>query len=150
VFKLVFFYLCKTYNHPYTKHLNQCHLVRPCIWLGTTYPCNPPHYDLWVNLFFFTICLHCINIVFCPCYLFLEWNVLKCIALCLVTLVVAACFLHLCACFTFTHCLPTIICVLLIDVYRVFLFWMYFSLVWFFVYVSICVSIVASCDNTCR
>jgi len=32
--------------------------------------------------------LVCINIVFCPCYWFLYWNVvLKCIALCLITLI---------------------------------------------------------------
>ena len=32
-----------------------------CIWLGTTHPCNPPHYGLWVNLHFFTMCIykHC-------------------------------------------------------------------------------------------
>ena len=41
-----------------------------------------------------------INIVFRPCYLFLQWNfVWKYIALCLITLI-AAHFLHLCACFT--------------------------------------------------
>ena len=36
-------------------------MVRPCIWLGTTHPCNPPQYCLWVNLHFFTICMykHC-------------------------------------------------------------------------------------------
>ena len=41
-----------------------------------------------------------INIVFCPCYLFLLWNVvLKCFALCLITIIVAR-FLHLYACLT--------------------------------------------------
>jgi len=35
--------------------------VTPCIWLGTTHPCNPPNYDLWVNLLFFMMCIykHC-------------------------------------------------------------------------------------------
>jgi len=35
--------------------------VTPCIWLGTTHPCNPPHHGLWVNLHFFTMCIykHC-------------------------------------------------------------------------------------------
>ena len=35
--------------------------MTPCIWLGTTHPCNPPHYHLWVNLHFFTMCIckHC-------------------------------------------------------------------------------------------
>jgi len=41
-----------------------------------------------------------INIVFCPCYLFFLWNVvLKCLALCLIT-IIAAYFLHLYACLT--------------------------------------------------
>ena len=41
-----------------------------------------------------------INIMFCPCYLFLLWNVLlTCLAFCLTT-VIAACFLHLCTCLT--------------------------------------------------
>jgi len=35
--------------------------VTPCIWLGTTHPCNPPNYGLWVNLLFFMMCIckHC-------------------------------------------------------------------------------------------
>jgi len=35
--------------------------MTPCIWLGTTHPCNPPQYGLEVNLHFFTICMykHC-------------------------------------------------------------------------------------------
>ena len=70
--------------------------MTPCIWLGTTHPCNPPNYGLWVNLLFF-ICVS-VNIVFRPCYLFLLWNVVpKCLALCLIT-IIAAYFLHLCAC----------------------------------------------------
>ena len=92
--------------------------MTPFIWLGTTHPCNPPNYGLWVNLHFSSGYVF-INIVFCPCYLFLLWNVvLKCLALCLIT-IIAACFLHLYACLTcssvvympylFTHCLPTII-----------------------------------------
>jgi len=36
-------------------------LVTPCIWLGTTHPCNPPNYGLWVNLLFFMMWIykHC-------------------------------------------------------------------------------------------
>ena len=36
-------------------------MVTPCIWLGTTHPCNPPQYGLWENLHFFMICMykHC-------------------------------------------------------------------------------------------
>ena len=35
--------------------------MTPCIWLGTTHPCNPPNYGLWVNILFFTMCIykHC-------------------------------------------------------------------------------------------
>ena len=35
--------------------------MTPCIWLGTTHPCNPPNYGLWVNLLFFMMCIykHC-------------------------------------------------------------------------------------------
>ena len=57
-----------------------------------------------------------INIVFRPCYLFLLWNVvLKCLALCLIT-IIAAYFLHLYACLTCSFictCLissPIIVC----------------------------------------
>jgi len=76
-----------------------------------------------------------INIVFCPCYLFLLWNVvLKCLALCL-TNIIAACFLHLYMLASpahlymphlFTHCLPTIIWVMLMSiVFSYFLFLLY-------------------------
>ena len=35
--------------------------MTPCIWLGTTHPCNPPNYGLWPNLLFFMMCIykHC-------------------------------------------------------------------------------------------
>ena len=35
--------------------------MTPCIWLGTTHPCNPPNYGLWINLLFFMMCTykHC-------------------------------------------------------------------------------------------
>ena len=57
---------------------------------NSSIPCNPPHYGLGVNLHFFTVCILSVNIVFCPCYLFLLWNVvLKCIALCLITIIAA-------------------------------------------------------------
>ena len=32
--------------------------MTPCIWLGTTHPCNPPNYGLWVNLLFFMCIIH--------------------------------------------------------------------------------------------
>ena len=36
--------------------------MTPCIWLGTTRPCNPPNYGLWVKLFLFMLCIykHCL------------------------------------------------------------------------------------------
>ena len=49
--------------------------MTPCTWLGTTHPCNPSHYGLWVNLYFFTMSIYKHLIVFCTCYLFLQWNV---------------------------------------------------------------------------
>jgi len=71
--------------------------------------------------------------------LFLLRNVvLKCLALCLITIcnsITAACFPHLYACLTcssvyasylFTHCLPTIVCVISnVDVYSVFFYFCY-------------------------
>ena len=32
--------------------------MTPRIWLGTTHPCNPPNYGLWVNLLFFMMCIY--------------------------------------------------------------------------------------------
>jgi len=92
-------------------------MVTPCIWLGTTHPCNPPQYGLWENLHFFMICMykHCflpVLLVFVMkcCITMSEW-----LALCLITIITACC-LHLliCTCLNefFTHCLPIIICVL--------------------------------------
>ena len=113
---------------PYSYFLSlQLHLVTPCIWLKTTHPWNSPHYGSWEIFLFFIICMH-------------LWNVLKCIALDLITLI-AARFLHLCVLaspahlcmpWLFTHCLPTIICVVLkMSIVSVFLF----SLVCFFNFV---------------
>jgi len=45
------------------------------------------------QIYFSSWCVF-INIVFCPCYLFLLWNVPKCLPLCLIT-IIAAYFLHL-------------------------------------------------------
>jgi len=90
--------------------------MTPCIWLRTTHTCNRPHYDLWINLHSFIICR----------YLFLYWNVLKCIAICLITLIhccllpspvsVLALPAHLYMYLLFTHCLPTIICIMLMSI----------------------------------
>ena len=41
-----------------TSFTLQLHSVTPCIWLGTTHPCNPPNYGLWVNLLFFMMCIY--------------------------------------------------------------------------------------------
>jgi len=35
-----------TWSHPLLFNFIRWH--RPCIWLGTAHPCNPPHYGLWV------------------------------------------------------------------------------------------------------
>jgi len=78
-------------------------------------------------MFFLTICMykHCF---LTPCCVFFitKYNVVfKCIALGLIILIVAR-FLYLCTCFTcssvlympqlFTHCLPTIIYVMLMSI----------------------------------
>ena len=69
-----------------------------CIWLEITRPRKSPHYGLWVNFFFLTICMR----KFCPLPLILvvvmKWYVTNCIALCFMT-IIAVRFLHLCACF---------------------------------------------------
>ena len=81
--------------------------------------------DMTSIVYFFYISSLCvfINTVFCPCQLFLLWNVvLKCLVLCLITIiyrcslpspVVLASPAHLYMPHLFTHFLPTIICVML-------------------------------------
>ena len=118
-------------------------MMTPLIWLGTTYPCNPPHYGLWVKLHFFTICMykHC----FLPVLLVFVMKcciMMPCSSLCLKT-IIAARFLHLYACLTcssvhasilhpllahhhlwyvdvFAHCLPTFNCVTVMLMFIVF------------------------------
>ena len=101
------------------------------------------------QIYFSSWCVF-INIVFRPCYLFLLWNVvLKCLALCLIT-IIAAYFLHLYACLTcssvhhymphlFTHCLPTIICAMLMSIALFSIFDICYISLWFhfglFVYI---------------
>ena len=73
--------------------------MTPCIWLGTTHPCNPPSYGLWVNLLFFMMCIykHC----FPPMLLVFAMKCTK--MLCPLPYNhynIAAYFLHLYACFT--------------------------------------------------
>jgi len=50
-----------TVTNLFTSFTLQLHSVTPCICLRTTHPCNPPHCVLWVNLYFFTMCIykHC-------------------------------------------------------------------------------------------
>ena len=94
----------------------QPHLVTPCVWLGTTHPCNQPH--LWsVDVFTF---LH--DLMYKHCFLpVLLVSVMKCC-------VKMYCYLlhnpYCCSLPTpaylymyqlFTHCLPTIICVMLMS-----------------------------------
>jgi len=88
--------------------------VTPCIWLGTTHTCNAPHYDLWLNLYFFTICMykHC----FLPLLLVFEMK--YCVKMHCSLPHNPYCFMlpspaHLHMYQLFTHCLPTIIYVML-------------------------------------
>jgi len=60
---------------------------------------SSPHYGLWVILYFFLICMR--GFCFLPFLLVFVMNVLKCIAVCLIT-PIAARFLHLRACFTYS------------------------------------------------
>ena len=110
--------------------------MTPCIWLGTTHPCNPPHYGLWVNLYFFTMCIYkncllpmllvfamkCCNKMLCP----LPHNHYCCSLPSPVHLYMP----HL-----FTHCLPTSICVML----------MFFFLCIFFIFVICYISLWFIC-----
>jgi len=105
--------------------------VTPCIWLGTTHPCNPPNYGLWVNLLFFMMCIykHC----FPPMLLVFA---MKCCTkmpcplphnhyCCLLSSPMLASPAHLYMPHLFTHCLPTIICVMLMSIAFFFLFLIY-------------------------
>ena len=100
-----------------------------CIWLGTTHPCNPPNYGLWINLHYFMMCIykHC----FLPMLLVFAMKCCtKCLALCLTTIIMLlasftyrptlASPAHLYMPHLFTHCLPTIICVMLMSISIVF------------------------------
>ena len=100
-------------------------------------------------------------IVFRPCYLFLLWNVLKCLALCLIA-IIAACFLYLYACLTCSSvhasslhplllahhhlCYVDVYCVFFIFAIRYISLWLHFGL---FVYIFLsdwflCLSIILS------
>ena len=114
--------------------------MTPCIWLGTTHPCNPPNYGLWVNLYFFMMCIykHCflpMLLVFAmkcctkmPCPLHhSHYCCLLPSPICLPHLLICTCLIH------FTHCLPTIyLCY--VDVYCVcFLIFYFCYMLHFFV-----------------
>ena len=97
--------------------------MTPCIWLRTTHPCNPPNYGRWVNLLFFMMCIykHCfppmllVLAVKCctkmPCPL--PHNHYCCLLSSPIMLALPA---HLYMPHLFTHCLPTIICVMLMSI----------------------------------
>ena len=115
---------------PYSSRFNFiCWHHHPCIWFGTTHPCTPPHYGLWVNLYFFTICMykHCflpLLLVFVMKYCVemhfsLPHNPYCCS---LHSLCVLALLAHLYMHQLLTHCLPTIICVMLMSVALFFYF----------------------------
>ena len=124
--------------------------MTPCIWLGTTHPCNPPNYGLWVNLhFFMCIYKHC----FLPMLLVFAMKCCtkKCLALCLIT-IIAACFLHLYACLTCSSVHTSSLHPLLahhhlcyVDVYCVFLFFYFFYFLFLLYATFLCDSILAYC-----
>jgi len=112
-------------------------LVTPCIWLGTTHPCNPPNYGPWVNLHFFIMCTYkhcflpmllvlamkCCTKMRCP----LHHNHHCCLLpspICLPHLLICTDEAHL-----FTHCLSTIICVMLMSIF----FFLLYHILHFFV-----------------
>ena len=127
----------------YNQHLDHFSVTQPLtlllhddtmhwmIWLGTTHPCNPPHYGLWVKLHFFTICMykHC----FLPVLLVFVMKcciMMPCSSLCLKT-IIAARFLHLYACLTCSSVHASILhpllahhhlCYCHVDVYCVFFY----------------------------
>ena len=83
---------------------------------NSTHPCNPPHYGLWIILYFFTICM--CNLCFLPLLLVF---VMKCVKMhCFLPHNPYCCSLplpaHLYMHQLFTHCLPIIICVMLMSV----------------------------------
>ena len=96
--------------------------MTPCIWLGTTHPCNLPNYGLWVNLQFFMMWIykHCflpmllVSAMKCctkmPCPLPQPLLLLASFTYMLGSLA------HLYMPHLFTHCLPTIICVMLMSI----------------------------------
>jgi len=116
------------YSTPYSSTSWWHHAL---IWLGTTHPCNPPHYGLWVKLHFFTICMykHC----FLPVLLVFVMKcciMMPCSSLCLKT-IIAARFLHLYACLTCSSVHASILhpllahhhlCYCHVDVYCVFFY----------------------------
>ena len=87
-------------------------------------PCNPPNYGLWVNLLFFMMCIY--KLCFPP---MLRVLAMKCctkmpcplphnqplLLLTFFTYMLAS-PAHLCMPHLFTHCLPTIICVMLMSI----------------------------------
>ena len=88
------------------------------------------------------MCKHC----FLPLLLvFIMKCCDKCLALCLITIIASASFTcmraspaHLYVPQLFTHCLPTITCVMLMSI-AFFIFWLYFVLFSFF---SVCLVVV--------
>jgi len=122
-------------------------MVIPCIWLGTTHPCNPPQYVRWVYLHFFTICRPMYKHCFLPVLLVF---VMKCLIkmpcslphnhyccslpspVCLPYLFICTCLNsspllahhHLCYVDVFTPCLPTFIFVMLLFIVFFFCFFL--------------------------
>ena len=108
------------------------------LWLGTTHPCGPPNcnYDgLWVNLHFFMMCIykHC----FPPMLFVFAMECCtknKCLALCLITIIAVLALLPspIYACLTCSSVHASSLHSLLahhhlcyVDVYCVFLFFLF-------------------------
>ena len=134
-----------------TSFTLQLHLVTPCIWLGTTHPCNPPNYGPWVNLHFFIMCTYkhcflpmllvlamkCCTKMRCP----LHHNHHCCLLpspICLPHLLICTDEAHL-----FTHCLSTIICVMLMSIFF-FCYIIYYISSWFHFW-PVCAHIFSFC-----
>ena len=134
----------------------QPHLVTPCIWLGTTHPCNRPQYGLCINLHFFTICMykHCslplslVSVMKCcvKMYGYLPHNPYCC------SLPSPVCLLHLliCTCLNSSPiaCPPfSVLCWCLLCFFILFLFYTLLLCGCFFIFLIVNVIVFVCCVN---
>ena len=110
--------------------------------VGTTHPCNPRHYDLWVNLHLFMLCIyrHC----FLP--MLVVVFAMKCCTKMPCTLaynqtIIAACFSHLliCTCLISSPiaCLPSSVLCWCLLCFFIFYFFLSFFLLFAICYISL-------------